>query len=198
MDDVLSRCLPGLHGGRNPRPVPAVERVVSRKAKRSTPWYSGPSSVTPELKVAWVNHVDCCLSCSLSKPGFFLSLPIPVFWVVRPFWPTWQWIPGYLGSSASYRAGWSRRMGSCVMGIASVLILLWSGGNVNLLVVLYSINVFLTFSLSLLGLCIYWWTHRNPTEALATAHAAVGRRTHGHRQHSRQSCWLKNSPKADG
>ncbi len=28
------------------------------------------------------------------------------------------------------------------------------------LVVLYSINVFLTFSLSLLGLCIYWWRHR--------------------------------------
>jgi hypothetical protein len=50
--------------------------------------------------------------------------------------------------------------GVLLMGIASVLILLWSGGNVNLLVVLYSINVFLTFSLSLLGLCIYWWTHR--------------------------------------
>jgi Kef-type K+ transport system membrane component KefB len=28
---------------------------------------------------------------------------------------------------------------------------------VALLIVLYSINVFLTFSLSLLGLCIYWW-----------------------------------------
>jgi K+ transporter len=27
-------------------------------------------------------------------------------------------------------------------------------------VVLYSINVFLTFSLSLLGLCIYWWRNR--------------------------------------
>lgn len=30
-----------------------------------------------------------------------------------------------------------------------------------LLVVLYSINVFLTFSLSLLGLCIYWWRVRH-------------------------------------
>ena len=29
-----------------------------------------------------------------------------------------------------------------------------------MLVVLYSVNVFLTFSLSLLGLCIYWWRHR--------------------------------------
>jgi hypothetical protein len=32
---------------------------------------------------------------------------------------------------------------------------------VALLVVLYSINVFLTFSLSLLGLCIYWWRVRH-------------------------------------
>ena len=40
------------------------------------------------------------------------------------------------------------------------MILLWSRGKVDLLVVLYSINVFLTFSLSLLGLCIYWWRAR--------------------------------------
>ena len=35
-----------------------------------------------------------------------------------------------------------------------------TGGRVALLVVLYSINVSLTFSLSLLGLCIYWWRAR--------------------------------------
>ena len=43
------------------------------------------------------------------------------------------------------------------MGVAAVGILIATGGSVSLLVVLYSINVFLTFSLSLLGLCIYWW-----------------------------------------
>jgi amino acid transporter len=46
--------------------------------------------------------------------------------------------------------------GILVMGMAAIAILLWTRGNVSLLVVLYSINVFLTFSLSLLGLCIYW------------------------------------------
>lgn len=46
--------------------------------------------------------------------------------------------------------------GLLVMGIAAFVILLWTRGSVDLLVVLYSINVFLTFSLSLLGLCIYW------------------------------------------
>jgi hypothetical protein len=50
--------------------------------------------------------------------------------------------------------------GIVIMGLAALGILLWSGGKVDLLVVLYSINVFLTFSLSLLGLCIYWWRKR--------------------------------------
>src|SRR6202171_6576016 len=47
-----------------------------------------------------------------------------------------------------------------LMGLAALGILVVTGGRVALLVVLYSINVFLTFSLSLLGLCIYWWRAR--------------------------------------
>ena len=50
--------------------------------------------------------------------------------------------------------------GIVIMGLAALVILLWSRGSVDLLVVLYSINVFLTFSLSLAGLCIYWWRAR--------------------------------------
>ena len=50
--------------------------------------------------------------------------------------------------------------GVLVMGVAALLVLLGTNGSVALLVVLYSINVFLTFSLSLLGLCTYWWKNR--------------------------------------
>ena len=50
--------------------------------------------------------------------------------------------------------------GVMVMGIAAFALLLWSAGKVDLLVVLYSINVFLTFSLSLTGLCLYWWKQK--------------------------------------
>jgi amino acid transporter len=50
--------------------------------------------------------------------------------------------------------------GILLMGIAAIGILSVTLGRVSLLVVLYSINVFLTFSLSLLGLCIYWWRSR--------------------------------------
>lgn len=51
--------------------------------------------------------------------------------------------------------------GIILFGIAAFLILFFSHGKVDLLVVLYSINVFLTFSLTLLGLCIYWIKQRH-------------------------------------
>jgi hypothetical protein len=46
------------------------------------------------------------------------------------------------------------------MGAASLIFLLYTGGDVRLLVVMYSINVFLTFSLSQLGMCRHWWKVR--------------------------------------
>src|SRR5256885_16345074 len=42
------------------------------------------------------------------------------------------------------------------MGIGALVILLWTGGSVSTLVVLYSLSVFLTFAVSLFGLCLYW------------------------------------------
>ncbi len=50
--------------------------------------------------------------------------------------------------------------GILISGIASIIILLWARGRVSTLVVLYSINVFLTFSLSLFGLCKYHLQNR--------------------------------------
>jgi amino acid transporter len=50
--------------------------------------------------------------------------------------------------------------GILLMGLGALGILLWTDGDVSVLVVLYSINVFITFSLSLLGLCKHWWASR--------------------------------------
>ncbi|MFN7087778.1 MAG: APC family permease [Burkholderiales bacterium] len=50
--------------------------------------------------------------------------------------------------------------GILLMGIAALGVLLWSKGSVALLVVLYSINVFLTFAIALYGLCLYWFKNR--------------------------------------
>ena len=43
---------------------------------------------------------------------------------------------------------------------AAVIVLLHDGGRSNMLVVLYSINVFITFSLSQLGMVRHWWLDR--------------------------------------
>lgn len=51
--------------------------------------------------------------------------------------------------------------GILLFGIAAIIILLWTKGDVSYLVVLYSINVFLTFSMSLLGLTIYFIRNRS-------------------------------------
>ena len=55
--------------------------------------------------------------------------------------------------------------GVLLMGFAALVVLLFtalfsSGGLVNTLVVLYSINVFITFSLSQLGMVRHWWNCR--------------------------------------
>jgi amino acid transporter len=68
-----------------------------------------------------------------------------------------SWVPRHFSDLSSRLV---RQNGIMVMGLSSLAILIWTGGQVDLLVVLYSINVFLTFSMSLLGMCIYWWRHR--------------------------------------
>jgi hypothetical protein len=50
--------------------------------------------------------------------------------------------------------------GVILFGLGALAILLLSHGSVSILVVLYSINVFITFSLSLLGMSVYWGGHR--------------------------------------
>ena len=50
--------------------------------------------------------------------------------------------------------------GVLLMGIAALLIVLATHGRVSLLVVLYSINVFITFTLTLFGLSRHWWQQR--------------------------------------
>jgi amino acid transporter len=50
--------------------------------------------------------------------------------------------------------------GIVLMGGAALTILFYTGGSVSMLVTLYSINVFLTFSLSQLGMCVHWWQER--------------------------------------
>jgi amino acid transporter len=50
--------------------------------------------------------------------------------------------------------------GVLIICVASILILLYTGGDTTTLVLMYSINVFLTFSLSETGMVRYWFKNR--------------------------------------
>lgn len=50
--------------------------------------------------------------------------------------------------------------GVLAMGLAAGIILVGTHASVDLLVVLYAINVFITFTLSQLGMTVHWWTAR--------------------------------------
>ncbi|MFA5252757.1 MAG: APC family permease, partial [Phycisphaerae bacterium] len=50
--------------------------------------------------------------------------------------------------------------GVLLMGVSAIILILVTRGRVGFLVVLYSINVFITFSLSQLGMICHWWKCR--------------------------------------
>ena len=50
--------------------------------------------------------------------------------------------------------------GVVLMGVASVAVLFYTRGDIVALVTMYSINVFVTFSLSQLGMLRFWWSKR--------------------------------------
>jgi hypothetical protein len=50
--------------------------------------------------------------------------------------------------------------GIIFMGLLSLGALVFTHGDVDVIVVMYSINVFLTFSLTMYGMVLMWWRHR--------------------------------------
>ena len=68
-----------------------------------------------------------------------------------------EWMPKSFSSLSSRLV---QKNGILFMAICAIATLIITNGSVHVLVVLYSINVFITFSLSLLGLTIYWLRHR--------------------------------------
>jgi amino acid transporter len=51
--------------------------------------------------------------------------------------------------------------GVLAMGVAALLVLIGTHASVGVLVVLYAINVFVTFTLSQLGMSVLWWQERD-------------------------------------
>jgi amino acid transporter len=64
-----------------------------------------------------------------------------------------KWVPNRLANLSEQLV---TQNGVLLMGFSSLAILLYTKGSVRLLVVFYSINVFLTFSISQLAMCRHW------------------------------------------
>ncbi|HJX52669.1 MAG TPA: APC family permease, partial [Polyangia bacterium] len=69
-----------------------------------------------------------------------------------------SWLPRRF-SSLSDRL--TTKDGVVLLGLAAVAVLLYAHGNVDTLVIMYAINVFITFSLSQLGMCRFWLRERS-------------------------------------
>lgn len=69
-----------------------------------------------------------------------------------------RWVPHFFSALSSRLV---TRNGVVLMAAAAIAALFMTNGKVHLLVILYSINVFLTFSLSLYGLCVHWVRERH-------------------------------------
>lgn len=73
-----------------------------------------------------------------------------------------SWLPRRF---ASLSERLSMQDGVLLMGSASLLLLVYTNGSVSALVVMYSINVFLTFSLSQFGMMLFFIRHRDRDKA---------------------------------
>jgi amino acid transporter len=69
-----------------------------------------------------------------------------------------SWMPRWFASLSERLAVHN---GVLLMGGAALAALFYTHGDIQVLVIMYSINVFVTFSLSMIGMCRHWWQVRS-------------------------------------
>lgn len=68
-----------------------------------------------------------------------------------------SYVPHWFGSLSERLA---THNGILLIGLSAIIALVVTNGSVTTLLVVYSINVFLTFSISMIGMCRHWWAQR--------------------------------------
>lgn len=68
-----------------------------------------------------------------------------------------SWMPRWFANLSERLA---THNGILLMGVAALVALVYTHGDVGILVIMYSINVFVTFSLSMIGMCRHWYMLR--------------------------------------
>ncbi len=69
-----------------------------------------------------------------------------------------SWMPRWFANLSERLA---THNGILLMGISALTALWYTAGSTTMLVLFYSINVFITFSLSMIGMCRHWWEIRH-------------------------------------
>jgi hypothetical protein len=83
-----------------------------------------------------------------------------------------SWVPHWFGSLSERLASHN---GILLIGLSSLVALWANSGAVSSLIVMYSINVFVTFTLSMVGMTLHWRQHReNPVWKKRVALFAFG------------------------
>jgi amino acid transporter len=68
-----------------------------------------------------------------------------------------NWVPSSFSALSTRLV---KQNGILFFGVFAAIVLVMTQGNVSDMVILYSVNVFITFSVSLFGLVVYWWKKR--------------------------------------
>ena len=144
-DHGLPVDLPGLHGGRASSSATSSWTSRPSPGRPSTPSWPRPSSEAGDSGRSWPwsrSSPRGRSSSSAAQAGFVDGPRVMANMAVD------YWFPRRF---ASLSDRFTIQNGVLLMGGASVLLLLYARGSIPTLVVMYSINVFLTFSLSELG-----------------------------------------------
>ena len=144
-------------------------------------------SCSTELRLGWNDRAARALHSRQPSCRRRFSFPWrhkPAFWGAPACWPTCRWTAGFPHAvlRSQRPAGHSERHPD--HGRRCRWSSWWSPrGSVRLLVVLYSINVFITFSLSQLGMVRHWWRRSRPDQGLGGQAADQRRGSGAHQLH---------------
>lgn len=123
------------------------------------------TTLTRNWHIGGVNLSPAIVSITLLSEGMLLFLAAQTGFIDGPrtlsVMAVDNWVPKRFAHLSERLV---TQNGVLIMAIATVLVLAYTHGDVRMLVVMYSINVFITFTLSQMGMVLHWWQVRK-TEA---------------------------------
>ena len=134
--------------GSRPHPTKVMNAVLAEKVFGS--WTLGEVQIGPALVVVTLVSAGCLLFVA-AQTGFLDGPRILANMAID------SWVPRRFAQLSDRLV---TNNGIWLMGLAAFATLVYTHGSVSRLLVMYAINVFVTFSLTLLGMTRHWWQER--------------------------------------